>query len=74
MDDALRKKLRELPPLGKALGMTANCKVCGRPSNLFDIVDFNKHCSPNSVPVRFLGDTGTLFSMFVLPMLIYYIY
>ncbi len=45
MDSALRKKLSELPPLREATDFATACKVCGRSSKLFDVVDFNKHCS-----------------------------
>ncbi len=61
MDDALRKKLRKLPPLGKTADMSTKCKVCGRQAKLFDVVDFNKHCS--STPYYF-GYSGIQVSYF----------
>lgn len=55
MDPALKKKFRALPPLQKAADIAASCKICGRLSKLFDVVDFNKHCS--STPY-FFGYSG----------------
>ena len=47
MDNILRQKLDNLPPLdGRAgQGLAICCKLCGGQAELFDVVDFQKHCS-----------------------------
>jgi hypothetical protein len=45
MDSELVRMLSALPPLSPERVESRNCKVCGTPSPLFDVVDFNKICS-----------------------------
>jgi SAM-dependent methyltransferase len=45
MDLAIATKLSSLPPLSRDHTHRRTCKICGSPSPIFDIVDFNKHCS-----------------------------
>lgn len=54
MDDQTRQRLKGLPPLAEANGArySSRCKVCGEPTGLFGVVDFNKHCSMDD-PYRF---------------------
>lgn len=47
MDLATATKLSGLPPLSRDHAYRRTCKICGSPSPLFDIVDFNKYCSPH---------------------------
>ncbi|WEJ99498.1 MAG: class I SAM-dependent methyltransferase [Candidatus Sphingomonas phytovorans] len=48
MKTDLRQALNDLPPLAAPASAEVFCKICGSPANLFDSVDFNKHCSPSS--------------------------
>jgi 2-polyprenyl-6-hydroxyphenyl methylase/3-demethylubiquinone-9 3-methyltransferase len=47
VDNILRQKLDNLPPLDGRAGqeLTICCKLCGGNAELFDVVDFQKHCS-----------------------------
>ena len=45
MDQKLFAKLVSLPRLSLANRQTAPCKLCGRTSYFFDVVDFNKCCA-----------------------------
>lgn len=61
MHEQLLSKLSALPPLAPAAKSARLCKVCGFRSELFDVVDFNKHCSeddpykfePADIPVQY---------------------
>lgn len=45
MDQKIFAKLVSLPRLNQAHRQTAPCKLCGRKSYVFDVVDFNKCCA-----------------------------
>ncbi len=47
MDFATLAKLSSLPPLSGDNARRRSCKICGSPSRIFDVVDFNKHCGPD---------------------------
>ena len=52
MDPVLKEKLERVAPLGFGIVETPKCKICAGSTGLFDVVDFNKHCS-FSDPLRF---------------------
>jgi hypothetical protein len=47
VDNILRQRLDKLPPLDSRAGreLSSICKLCRSRADLFDIVDFQKHCS-----------------------------
>ncbi|MCE5241665.1 MAG: class I SAM-dependent methyltransferase [Syntrophobacteraceae bacterium] len=47
MNEEIRNKLSNLPVLGSVPLIYKKCKICGGESRLFDVVDFNKFCSPD---------------------------
>jgi hypothetical protein len=47
MDPSTLKVLTSLPPLSRDKNENRKCKICGSSSPIFDVVDFNKHCSAN---------------------------
>ena len=45
MNDDLRIRLAGLPSLSTDNRKNLSCKVCEKPADIFDVVDFNKCCS-----------------------------
>jgi 2-polyprenyl-6-hydroxyphenyl methylase/3-demethylubiquinone-9 3-methyltransferase len=45
IEPGLAQQLERLPPLAKERAGSRLCKICGNKAPLFDVVDFNKHCS-----------------------------
>lgn len=61
MTQDLFDALAALPPLDPANQQTTACKICGEESSLFDIVDFNKYCSPGLYDYGFSGIAVTYY-------------